>query len=143
MLKEYFFIIEELHEQNSTFSLKLKEASISRLNERRQKTLIWLAKYIKNWKMHSTESRSSGHSDTNFEELPAKSVLLSVAKRLLIRLYDENGDKMIALFDSKGVSHSQSVDPDQCRKATLFKKLEGAKKRNRLHPKYRPNKSGN
>ena len=32
-----FFIIEELHEQNSAFSLKLKEALISRLNKRRKK----------------------------------------------------------------------------------------------------------
>ena len=76
--------------------------------------------------MHSTESRSPGHSDTNLEALPAKSVLLSAAKRPLIRLYDKNGDKMFALSDSDGVSHSQSVYPGQSRTATLFEKLEGA-----------------
>ena len=37
-----FFIIEEFHEQNSAFSMKLKEALISRQDERRQKTLIGL-----------------------------------------------------------------------------------------------------
>ena len=42
--------------------------------------------------MHSTESQSSGHSDTNLEALPAESVLLSAAKRLLIRLYDEHDE---------------------------------------------------
>ena len=46
-------------------SLKLKEELISRLNERRQNTPIGLAKYITNGKICSTESRSSGHSDTN------------------------------------------------------------------------------
>ena len=46
--------------------------------------------------MHSTESQSSGHSDNNLEALPSKSILLSAAKRLLIHLYDENGDKMFA-----------------------------------------------
>ena len=80
--------------------------------------------------MHSTDSQSSGHSDTKLEVLPAKNVLLSAAKQLLINHYDENGDKMFALFDSKeGVSHSQSVDPDQSRTSTLFEKLEGALKK--------------
>ena len=127
----FYFIIEELHGQNSAYSLKLKEALISRLNKRRQKTLIRLTKYIKNGKIHSTVSRSSGHSDTNLETLPAKSVLLSAAKRLFIRLYDENGDEMFALSDSEqeGVSHSQSVVPDKSRTTTLFEKLEGAIKK--------------
>ena len=94
MLKELFsFIIEELHEQNSAFSSK--EALISRLNERRQKTLIGLVEYIKNGKMHSAEKQSSGRSDTNLEASPEKSALLSAAKRLLIRLHDENGDKCL------------------------------------------------
>ena len=75
------------------FLLELKEALISRLNEGRQETLIWLMKHIANGKMHSTESRSSGHSDTSLEALPVKSVLLSAAKRLLIRLCDEDGDE--------------------------------------------------
>ena len=63
--------------------------------------------------MHSAESRSSGHSDTDLEVLPAKSVPLSAAKRLLVRLHDENADEMSSLSDSKeeGVSHSQSHDP--------------------------------
>ena len=52
----FSFIIEELAEQNSAFSLKLKEALISRLSKRMQKILIWLAKYTRNGKMHSTES---------------------------------------------------------------------------------------
>ena len=52
---------------------------------------------------------SSGHSDTNLEAFPAKSVLLSAAKRHIIRLYDENGDEMFTLSDSDGVSHSQSL----------------------------------
>ena len=58
--------------------------------------------------MHSTENRSSGYSVTNLEALPAKSVLLTEVKRLLIRLYDENGEKMFALSDSEEerVSHS-------------------------------------
>ena len=78
------FIIEEPYEQNSASSLKLKEALIvSRLNERIKKTLISLIKYIKNGKMHSTESLSSGHIDTSLEALPAKSVLLSAAKDFL------------------------------------------------------------
>ena len=110
------FITEELHEQSSAFSSKLIEALIHRLNKRRQKTLIGLVKYIKNGKMHSTESRSSGHSDSNLEALPAKSAVLSAAKLLLIRLYD----KMFALPNSEeGVSHSQSVDPDQRRSVSL------------------------
>ena len=83
-------------------TLKWLEALISRLNERRHKTIICLVKYIIKWKMHSTESRSSGHSDTNLEALPAKSVLSSAEKRLLIHLYDENGDEVIALFHSEG-----------------------------------------
>ena len=79
--------------------------------------------------MHSTESRSSEHSDTKLEALPAKIVFLSVAKRL-IRIYDENGDEMFALSDSEeGVSHSHSIDPDQSRTATLSEKLEGAIKK--------------
>ena len=111
----------KLHEQTSAFSLKLKEALIFRLHKRRQKTLIGLVKYIRNGKMHSTESQSSGHSDTNLEALPAKSAVLSAAKRFLIRLYDENGDEMLALSDFEaGVSHSQSDDPDQNRTAALF-----------------------
>ena len=66
--------------------------------------------------MHSTERRSSGHSDNNLVVLPAKSVLLSAAGRLFFRLYDENGEEMFALSDSEeGVSHSQSVDPDEDR----------------------------
>ena len=65
-----------------------------------------ISKIHKNWKIHYIESRSSGHSDTNLEALPAKSFLLSAAKRLLIRLYDENGDEMFALSNSEeGVSH--------------------------------------
>ena len=36
----FSFIFEEPHEQNSAFSLKLKEALTSRLSERRQKTRI-------------------------------------------------------------------------------------------------------
>ena len=39
----------------TAISLKLK-ALISRLNERRHKTLIGLVKYIKNVEMNSTES---------------------------------------------------------------------------------------
>ena len=54
----FSFIIEELHGQNSAFSLKFKEALISRLSERRQITLLGLARYIKNLDMHSTENRS-------------------------------------------------------------------------------------
>ena len=77
--------------------------------------------------MHSTESRSSGHSDTNLQALPVNSVLLSAPKRLLIRHYDENGDKFFALSDSgEEMSHSQSVDPDESRTTTLCEKLEGA-----------------
>ena len=125
----FSFIIEELHEQNSAFSLKLKEALISRLSGRSQKTLIGSVKYMKNGKMHSTESRSSGHRDTNLEALPARSVLLSTEKRFLIRLYNENGDKMFASSDSEGVFHSQTVNPDQSRTATLFKKLKAAIKK--------------
>ena len=85
--------------------------------------------------MHSTESRSSGHSDTNREALPAKSALLSGAKRLLIRLYDENGDEMFVLSNSEeeGMSHTQSVDPDHSRTAILSEKLEGAIKK-KQHP---------
>ena len=38
-------------------------------------------------------------------------MLLSAAKRLLIRLYDKNSDKMFALSNSEeGVSHSHSVE---------------------------------
>ena len=55
--------------------------------------------------------------------------MLSAAKRLLIRLHDENGDEMFALSDSEGVSHYQPVDPDQSRTATLHEKLEGAIKK--------------
>ena len=91
-----------------------------------QKLCCYKNVHIKNWKMHSTESRKSGHCDTNLETLPAKSVLLST---LLIPLYDEYFDEMFALSDSKGVSHSQSVDPDQSRTATLFEKLEQYKKK--------------
>ena len=76
--------------------------------------------------MYSTKSRSSGHSDTNLVALPAKNVLLSAARQLLISLYDENGGKMFAFSDSNGVSQSQSVDPDHSQTATLFEKLEGA-----------------
>ena len=94
----------------TAFSLKLKEALISRLNERRQKTLIGLLKYIKNGKMYSKESRSSGHSDTDLDELPAKSVLLSTAKRILIRLYDENSDEMFASSDSESEEERMSLN---------------------------------
>ena len=53
--------------------------------------------------------------------------LLSAAKRLLIRLYDENSDKMFALSDSEGgVTQSLSIAPDQSRAATVFEKLETA-----------------
>ena len=126
----------------TAFSLKLKEALISRLSGRSQKTLIGSVKYMKNGKMHSTESRSSGHRDTNLEALPARSVLLSTAKRFLIRLYNENGDKMFASSDSEGVSHSQSVSPDQSRTAMLFKKLEGAIKRKQSASPKQPKQVG-
>ena len=56
--------------------------------------------------MHSTQSRSSEHSDTNLEALSAKSDLLSAVKRLHINLYDENGVEMFALSDCEGLSHS-------------------------------------
>ena len=86
--------------------------------------------------MHCTVSRLSARSDINLEALPAKSVLLSAAKRLLICLYDENYDDMFALTHSEeGVSHSQSVDQDQSRTATLFEKLEGAIKTTECIPK--------
>ena len=80
--------------------------------------------------------QKANHQDTNLESLPAKGILLSSAKRFLIRLFDKNGDKMFALSDSEvRVSHSQSVDPDQSRAATLSEKLEGAiKNNNRVHP---------
>ena len=83
-----------------------------------------VSKTHKKVRMYYTDNRSSGHSDSNLEALPAKSVSLSAAKRLLIRLYDENGDEMFALSDSdeEGASHSQSVDPDQSRTATLIEK---------------------
>ena len=59
--------------------------------------------------MHSTESLSSGHSDTN------------TAKRPLIHLYDKKGDDMLNLSDSEeAVSFSQSVVREQSRNATLF-----------------------
>ena len=87
---------EEHYEQNTAYSLKLKDLLISRLNERRQNTLIWLVKHIKSGNMHSTESRSLGHSDTDLVALPTKSVLLSAAKRL----YDENCDNMSTFSDS-------------------------------------------
>ena len=75
----FSFIIEELHEQNCLF-IEI-EKSINIYSKRKMaKTLIGLVKYIKNGEKHSTESRSSGHSDTNLEALPAKSVLLSAAK---------------------------------------------------------------
>ena len=95
--------------------------------------------------MLSKESRSSGHSDTNLETFPTKSVLLSAAKQPLICLYDKNGDKMFALSDSdEGVTHSQSVDPDHSRTAKLFEKLEEAmKKETECIPKTAPDKSGN
>ena len=51
------YIIVEPHEQNSAFSLKFKDALISRLSERTQRILIGLVKYIKNGKIHLTESR--------------------------------------------------------------------------------------
>ena len=57
----FYFIIEELHEQNTAFSSKLKEALISRLNERRQKTLIGLVKYIK---MGKCIQQKADHQDT-------------------------------------------------------------------------------
>ena len=59
-----------------------------------------VSKIHKNGKIHSTKSRTSGHSDTNLEALSVNSFLLSMAKRLLIHLYDENCDKMFALSDS-------------------------------------------
>ena len=63
--------------------------------------------------------------DANLQALPAICVLLSAAEQCLIHVYDENGNEMFALSDSEGVSHTQSVDPDQSRTATLFEKLEG------------------
>ena len=80
--------------------------------------------------MHSKESRSSGHSDTSLEALPAKSVLLSTAKRLLIRLYDENGDKMFALpiRNKECLTLSRSTQI-KSRTAMLFEKLQGAIKK--------------
>ena len=63
--------------------------------------------------------------------MPAKSALLIAAKRLLVHLHDDNVDEMFSLSDSKqeGVSHSQSLDPDQNRTARMFEKLEGAIKK--------------
>ena len=56
-----------------------------------------VSKTQKNEKMHSTERRLSGRSDTNLDALTAKCVLLSAAKRLLIPLYDESGEEMFVL----------------------------------------------
>ena len=112
----FSFIIEELHGQNSAVSLKLKEALMSRLDESRQKTLIGLEKYTNNGEEHSRESRSSGRCDTNLGALPAKSVPLSAAKRLLIRLDDENGDEMFALPIPKKESLSLSLSLSQSTK---------------------------
>ena len=56
---------------------------------------------MKNWKMNSIESRSSGHSDNILQALPAKSVPLTAAKQLLILIYDENCDEMFAVFYPK------------------------------------------
>ena len=42
---------------------------------------------------------------------------------------------MFALSDSEGVSHSQSVNPEQIRTATLFENLEGAIKNKQCIPK--------
>ena len=53
-------------------SMKLKEALISRQSDRRHKTPIGFVKYMNNWKVHSKDSRSSGHNYTNLEALPAK-----------------------------------------------------------------------
>ena len=83
---------------------------------------------MKNGKMHSTDSRSSGHSDTNLEVLPVKSVLLSAAKRHLTRTYDEDSDEMFAQSDyEEGVFHSQSVGPNESLTATLFDKYKKKK----------------
>ena len=121
-------------------SLKLKDALISRLNKRTQKNTNRVSKIHKNGKC----IRSSGHSDTNLEALPAKNVLLSAAKQLLIHFYDENGDEMFALSDSEeeGVSQSQSVVPDQSQKAMLFDKLEGAIKKKQSASLKQPKQVG-
>ena len=71
------------------------------------KTLLGLVKY-KNGKMHFTESRTSGHSDTNLDALPAKCSFVC-SKTSSYSFYDERGDEMFVLSDSEeeGVSHSQ------------------------------------
>ena len=92
--------------------------------------------------MHSTESRSSGHSDANLEALSAKSVLLSAAKRLLIRLYDENGDELSAVSDSEEVSVSVCRLRSKSNSVAVREIRESNNKRNRVHPYDSPNYPG-
>ena len=56
-----------------------------------------VSKIHKKWENAFYRKMIIGHSDTNLEVLPAKIVLLSAVKRLLIRPYDENVNKMFAL----------------------------------------------
>ncbi len=114
----FTFILDELEVQTNSFSTSLKQAVEKRLQERRNKKLVGLLKYLNNPIMES-----------NFP-LPSKATLQVVAKELFARLFQtEIGDVEINDTEniSLGLDASSSTVPSK--QLSLSEKLDAAMKK--------------
>ena len=119
--------------KKSTLSLKLTEILLLRLNERRHLSLIELLKYLKCGKMYST-NKAQTNAGVHLKSLSKKSVLLSEAKILLARLYQESRYVECESHSDNEEANQQvrSVNCKTCdlpKSVTLLEKMDLAIKR--------------
>ncbi len=114
----FSFIFQELNGQDTVFSKKIRDALIYRLNERRQKGLVGLLKYIK------TGKNDKVNRAYDLQPLPNTSALLVTAKHLVTRLTGKNDE--IAMPESE-LSDSECQNEELSQ--SLVEKLDSAIKK--------------
>ncbi|XP_045128679.1 uncharacterized protein LOC123516756 [Portunus trituberculatus] len=105
----FSFMLKELNEQQSSFSMKLQNSLNNRINERRSAVLVGLMKYL-----------HCGKAYNNCEErlaLPRKSAIVESAKQLLGRLFQVSDEE---------TTTSDNVETSVNQQNSLTDKLQAA-----------------
>lgn len=119
----FSFMLKELNEQKSSFSMKLQNSLYSRTNERRSAVLVGLVKYL-----HCGKAYNSCEERLPLA-LPRKSAIVESAKRLLGRLFQVSDEEATISDNVETSVNQQSSLTDRLQAAIDQIQTQSTKKR--------------
>ncbi|XP_063841155.1 uncharacterized protein LOC135089507 [Scylla paramamosain] len=119
----FSFMLKELNEQKSSFSMKLQNSLYSRINERRSAVLVGLMKYL-----HCGKAYNSCEERLPLA-LPRKSAIVESAKQLLGRLFQVSDEEATTSDNVETSVNQQSSLTDRLQAAIDQIQTQSTKKR--------------